>query len=425
MDIKSMLPESLKDLAPVLQGILDAAKDQTAVTQLKSDLEAKLTAIKSLPEGIDVAKMREDLQSLVTGFSELQAKMPKQGRDIEPKAKGLAAAIKEAYEAKKGEIDAILKAGGNQTAPLVLDVKDAIVMGEGNTIGSGATQYTLTSNTGIISPIRKRVERYFAGGVSVGTIDSLNALWVEETDEQGNPIFIAEGNAKTQLSVKYVEKTESVKKIAVYGKVTTEMLADLPQLVSYIQTNLMRRVDVATETQLFTGNGVGLNLKGAATYASSFTGGGLAGSIAKPNDFDVINAIAAQVSAANGVTTGVYVATNVKHRMLSNKTTDGQYLLPAGVTVDAAGNLSVFGIPIIETNALANDNFIGGDLSVLNVRFRQGMTMQIGLDGNDFTNNVKTILVEQRLVQFVSANDTQVLVKGTFAVAKGVIDSGS
>jgi hypothetical protein len=53
------------------------------------------------------------------------------------------------------------------------------------------------------------------------------------------------------------------------------------------------------------------------------------------------------------------------------------------------------------------------------------MTMQIGLDGNDFTNNVKTILVEQRLVQFVSANDTQVLVKGTFAVAKGVIDSGS
>jgi hypothetical protein len=111
--------------------------------------------------------------------------------------------------------------------------------------------------------------------------------------------------------------------------------------------------------------------------------------------------------------------------MLSNKTTDGQYLLPAGVTVDAAGNLSVFGVPIIETNALANDNFIGGDLSVLNVRFRQGMTMQIGLDGNDFTNNVKTILVEQRLVQFVSANDTQVLVKGTFAVAKGVIDSGS
>jgi hypothetical protein len=50
------------------------------------------------------------------------------------------------------------------------------------------------------------------------------------------------------------------------------------------------------------------------------------------------------------------------------------------------------------------------------------MRVQIGLDGNDFINNKKTILLEQRLVQFVSANDTAVLVKGTFAAAKALLE---
>jgi hypothetical protein len=92
--------------------------------------------------------------------------------------------------------------------------------------------------------------------------------------------------------------------------------------------------------------------------------------------------------------------------------------LPPGVLFNAQGQLVAWGVRLIETNStLGGNDFMGGDLSVINVRFRQGMRIQIGLDGNDFTNNVKTILLEQRLVQFVSANDTQVLVKGTFAAA--------
>jgi hypothetical protein len=72
---------------------------------------------------------------------------------------------------------------------------------------------------------------------------------------------------------------------------------------------------------------------------------------------------------------------------------------------------------------LGGNDFVGGDLSVINVRFRNGMRIQIGLDGNDFTNNLKTILLEQRLVQFVSANDTQVLVKGTFTAAIALLET--
>jgi hypothetical protein len=99
--------------------------------------------------------------------------------------------------------------------------------------------------------------------------------------------------------------------------------------------------------------------------------------------------------------------------MLANKTTDGQYILPAGVNVDAQGNISAWGVPLYRTEAsLLYDgvtyDFFGGDLAVIQVGFTGAMTVQIGLDGNDFISNKKTILVEQELVQFVSANDTQV-----------------
>jgi hypothetical protein len=81
------------------------------------------------------------------------------------------------------------------------------------------------------------------------------------------------------------------------------------------------------------------------------------------------------------------------------------------------GNV-VAGMTLISSNGLPSGvDFIGGDLSVVNVMFSDYLSVQIGMDGNDFTKNKKTILVEQELVQFVSANDTQVLVKGDIATA--------
>jgi hypothetical protein len=62
-------------------------------------------------------------------------------------------------------------------------------------------------------------------------------------------------------------------------------------------------------------------------------------------------------------------------------------------------------------------------MSVVQVAIRENASIQIGLDGNDFTNNLKTILVEKRLAQFVSGNDTPCIVAGTFAdVISAIVD---
>jgi HK97 family phage major capsid protein len=288
-----------------------------------------------------------------------------------------------------------------------------------NTIGAGATQVTITENTGIISPIRKRELTYLAE-VSVGRISGNRAVWIEELDEQGTPIMLGEGDAKTQLSVRYEEKTASVKKIAVYGKVTTEMMADLPMLISYIENNLGKRLDIVLENQYLTGNNTGDNLNGATNLATTFAAGTLAATINDANDYDVVRAVALQTQLAFGVPTGIFVNPAVVARMELSKGTDGHYILPPFATNNG---MRVSGMKVIPTTALTGENFLGGDLSVLNVLIREDLGIQIGLDGNDFTENKKTILLEKRVVQFASANDVACLIKGDFTTAKAALET--
>jgi HK97 family phage major capsid protein len=297
-------------------------------------------------------------------------------------------------------------------------MKAAVIIGDYNTIEAvgSDSNYSLTDNTGIISPIRKRVLTYLQN-VSTGTISKPFAMWIEELDEQGDPIFIDETDTKTKISVRYEERQAKAKKIAVHSKITTEFMDDLPQLVSYVQSNMMRRLDIATENQLFTGDGLGDNLTGLTEYASAYTGGSLAGTLdpLTTNVWDAILGLITQVKESNGIVNGVFVTSGAYAQLLAAKDGEGRNIYPPGVMVDAQGILRAWGVPLIETNAdLDGNDFIGGDLSVVNVRFRQGMRLQIGTEGSDFIDNVKTILLEQRLVQFVSANDTPVLVQGNF-----------
>ena len=403
-ELKEIIDEASKAVTEKAENAIEKANGAFKATD---ELLKKYEASES-----EQKELQKQLDALSTKIKEMNQK----GAET-TKAVSWETALAKAWEEKKEVISEIVK--GNQREALVFDLKNAVVIGNDNTIEAvgSASNYSLTENTGIISQIRKRVLTYLQN-VSTGQIAKPYAMWIEELDEQGAPIFIGEKDSKTQISVRYEERQKQAKKIAVYSKVSTEFMDDLPQLISFLQTNMMRRVDIATENQLFTGDNIGDNLQGSVSYASAYTGGTLAGTVSNATAWDAVLGLITQVKEANGVVSGVFVTSGAYAQLLSEKDLEGRYILPPGVLFNAQGQLVAWGVRLIETNStLGGNDFMGGDLSVINVRFRQGMRIQIGLDGNDFTNNVKTILLEQRLVQFVSANDTQVLVKGTFAAA--------
>lgn len=349
----------------------------------------------------------------------MQAKLEKANSGMSA-GKTLGEALTLAFAEKKSEIDEIVKNGGTQTKSLKLEVKAVGTISVESTIGAGATQVSITQNTGLIVPIRKR-ELVYLAHVSVGGIGTNRAMWIEETDEEGTPIMLGEGDAKTQLDVQYVEQTMAVKKIAVYGKVTTELMADIPQLISYIQNNLMKRMDIVLENQYFFGNGVGDNLKGIDQYAQAFDAGTLAASIPDANELDVIEAIALQVKRNFFMPNCLFIHPDTMAKIKLIKDSNGRPIWKDYVTTD--GFFRVSGMDIVETTAITAGSFIGGDMTVVHVLKRDELGITIGLDGNDFTQNKKTMLCEKRMVQFVSANEVNGLVDGTFAAAIADINS--
>lgn len=372
----------------------------------KSDVEAIKASIEELKSANDVTAIKEAITTIEASIASLKEEATPENKTF----KSFGEALRSALDENK---DAIIESIDKRGASVNMVIKDVVTIGENNTLfgGASASHYLLTAFTGVISKVRSRVSRYL-GLVSVGTINNRVAMWVEEYDEQGTPIFIAEGATKTPVSVLYKEKEAKVQKIAVTTKVTMEMLRDLPQLASYIQSNLLRRIEVATITELFAGNGTMLN--GLFAYATAFTGGGL--TTPTPSYADVFRALALQVELAFGTATAVFVNPEILAAMDVEKSVDGIYLLPPFKSADGR---EVAGMELIPDVALVGSayDFVGGDLSVVNVRFREGLTIEIGEDGNDFSKNLKTIRAEQHLVQFVSANDTQVLVKGVMADA--------
>lgn len=407
---------------------------ETVTGQFKKVLEEKgLDKLEPDKIPVEFKKINDEIELLkkangVADYTELRKLVIAQGvelkafkeQPVDKQYKSLKHEFADKLKEKKAQFDEAYGAREFKNGAVKIELKSVVDEMDSTTIGAGATNYSLTTFTGIISKIRKRITVYLSL-VSSGTIGSPNAYWIEETTEAGTPIFIGEGTTKTKLSVLYVEKTASVRKIAVYGKMSWEWMKDLSQLVAYFQNNLMRRLDIATEDQLINGDGTGNNLLGIYLNATPYSAGSLLNTVTDANAFDVVITFANQIKKAFGTASAILVNPDTGAKMRTSKTSLGQPVMGM-YGVANTEELNINGVRVIETTAIVADHFVGGDLSVMNVLFADGLTVRIGETGTDLIDNMKTIVLEQRLVQFESANDYKLIVKGTFTNAIAQLD---
>jgi len=422
--------ENLEQIKADLQKSIDEAGValKTKASNAEDLAQKAVDKVEAVLKSMDGVLSKEDAQKMQDQLDKLDIAMQKSTVEKKINEESFKDAFMKAYAPVKKEIERMKSAGERLKAPMTFEIQEKSVgtISLASTLASvgSSSQVTISEFTGVVSPIRQRLLTYLSN-VSVGAINTQYAVWVEELGQDGTPVFINEGIEKTQIDIAYKEQRAKVNKIGVHMKVTTEMLDDAAYLFSYIQDNGVKRVETVIENQLFTGDGNDPQLQGLLGKSTTFTGGSMAGNVESASNWDVIHGIIAQVRAANGVVNGVFLETGQYHVMLSTKDDEKQYILPAGVTFDAQGNLNAWGVRIIPTNALTGTaaDFVGGDLSVINVRLRTGIQVAIGEAGDDFIDNLKTVRIEQRLVQFISANDTPVLVKGTFSAAKLILET--
>lgn len=250
----------------------------------------------------------------------------------------------------------------------------------------------------------------------VGTTSSNLKEWVYKAAKEGSAGMTAEGASKTQLDWTYVVDSAAVKKITSFVKISKEMLDDVPGMLSDINGELSYEINLLEETQLKEGVGTTVYLNGLEKYAGALDETSLAGTVATPNYWDVIAAADSQIqieslqsSRANGI---LMHPADVYKMVYGSRTTTNEYNYP--VTVEPNGT-RVNGLPVIETTSMTAGEFMVGDFSKFHIRDREGLSIAIGYDSDDWTKNLVTILGEKRLVSYVKKNDENAFVWDTFS----------
>lgn len=285
---------------------------------------------------------------------------------------------------------------------------------------TGGTVMLSSVENGTVGIARRRP--FLRNVLSVGPTKNKFVVWFEKTNVEGGAGMTAEGTPKSQVSFQWVEKTIEVKKVTAYIKVTSEALEDIDEAEADIRQELIEQIELKLDEQLLTGDGNTNNIKGLATWATPFSAGALAGSIATPNESDVIRTAAAVMINNNFEPTHVLISPLDSGKIQMEKDNEGRYLIVPFNSLDGS---RMSGVQVIENPGVAQGTAYIFDRSKVKVRIRKDLSLKVGYDDDDFTNNRVTFLAELRAAEFVATNHANAVVSIDFDTAISALQNGS
>ena len=259
--------------------------------------------------------------------------------------------------------------------------------------------------------------------VSRGTASSNVISWVYQANKDGAAGGTAEGALKNQIDFDLVVTSESVKKRTAFIKVSTEMIGDIDFMRSEINNELMRELLKDIESQVYSGTGLTTNLTGIKTVATAFAAGSFALAVDNANEVDVLTVAANQIAIAEQARP-THILMNpsdvTKLKMVKVSSSDKRYVERLAMV---AGNLSLDGIPILETTLVTVGTYLIGAFDMATVYDKGAISIEIGRDADDFTKNLVTVLAEWRGLCVVKNNDRTAFVTGTFATDMAALET--
>lgn len=243
--------------------------------------------------------------------------------------------------------------------------------------------------------------------------------WINKVNEQGNAAFIGPGVLKPLRSFEVVAEKSNAKKVAVRFNVATETLEDFDFMAAEINKDGIQEVKRKTNEALLSSTGTGLQKdepKGITKYAGAFALTSIKAE--DPDNYGALRAGAAQVRSLKFNPNRGYINPIDAANMDLKKGANGQYVLPPFTTADGR---KIGAITLIETDEIPVGYFLIGDMKRFHVRPYKGIQVKVGYSGDDFANNMVTIIVEQRLHAYVNSIDTGAFVYDTFATVKAAI----
>lgn len=380
----------------------------------------------NIPTKDDVAGLKSELDSL-KGLEEKSQEIEKAIAKFEGRIEAMTERAITPVAKKLSLGDSLMKSYSDN----IEAIKDAVEKGgklnldvKTTTITADYTgTYALTDFDSDVDRVRRK--RYgILENVNTGATSGKFVTYVQQTATSGSD-WTAEAGAKNQGEPAWSEISEEVKKIASYVKVSKEMLEDLSFIRAEINNDLMEQVRVGIEQALLTGTGAGNQIKGlldASMGLPTFGAGTFANAVQDANITDLMRVVKAQIEGANFTPTHIVLNPEDIAKLQLTKSSAGEYTYPMFLpTQSGVGEMVLAGMRIISSTYMTANNYLVGDLSKVSVRFRENIAMTVGLDQDDFTKNMVTILAEARLVQYVKNNDKPAFVYGVISTDVALI----
>jgi HK97 family phage major capsid protein len=253
-----------------------------------------------------------------------------------------------------------------------------------------------------------------------GSTQSDVVRFVKESGYTNGAAAKAEGATLGQSDFDMTAADANVRKIGTYFRISEEMLADTPQLTSYLSARAPEKLLEVEDTQILSGNGTAPNISGIITDATAFAAGDLADSVDEANDFDVIVAALNQLAGANYNADTILLNPSDFHKILLLKDSQNNYLKDQVYN----GLQPVFmGVKVVLNTAIPAGDFLIGNFGVgTQLWVRDGINVEFFReDGTNVRDGFVTVRVSERIA--LTNYLPNAFVTGDFATAKAALET--
>lgn len=364
--------------------------------------EAGEKALSEAKKGVDMASgQKEKIDELLSKQGELTEQLKAANErlnDVEQKAargEGREGADEKSIGAQFVESEGFKNFQGSRGPGKYSQGFKAVTNVTSLTTGTGAAGDLVVPQRveGVVTPgLRRLTIRDILGKARTG---SNSIEFVQETGFQNMAASQEnEGDEKEQSDIAFDLLNTPVVTIAHWIRASKQILADAPQLQSYIDGRMRYGLAYKEELQLLMGDGNSGNIEGIYTQASAYSAPAI--DVADPSAIDTIRLSLLQAELAEYPSDGIVLNPTDWARIELTKDGEGRYIIgnPQGVL-----NASLWNRPVVSTQAMTVDKFLVGAFGLgADVFDREDAAVLVSTeDGDNFRKNLVTILAEERL----------------------------
>lgn len=244
---------------------------------------------------------------------------------------------------------------------------------------------------GIITPQNRRLR--IRDLLMKGRTTSNAIEYVKESGFTNAAAPVAEGALKPQSSLTFELATAPVRTLAHWIRASKQVLDDVPQLQSYIDTRLRYGLALVEEGQLLAGDGTGQNLLGLIPQATPFDTSRLH---VGDTRIDVVRRAMTQLRLSEYSASAVVMHPDDWEdiELTKDKNEDYIWANPRGLL-----GPTLWGLPVLDSTSLEPGEFLVGAFDVAaQIWDREDANVEISTEDQDnFVKNLVTIRAEERL----------------------------